>query len=158
MRRAVSDSHASGNESCSKKNLKTLRLPESQSIVFLSPPWYNSVPMTSQPPPNEARLIKPRVRRTPAPKTPVGTPVNQILLGDCVDVMNSLPPKCADLVFADPPYNMQLGGDLWRPNMTKVDAVTDPWDKFKSFAEYDAFTRAWLTACRRVLKDTGTLW
>ena len=114
--------------------------------------------MTSQPPPNEARLIKPRVRRTPAPKTPVGTPVNQILLGDCVDVMNSLPPKCADLVFADPPYNMQLGGDLWRPNMTKVDAVTDPWDKFKSFAEYDAFTRAWLTACRRVLKDTGTLW
>ena len=72
--------------------------------------------------------------------------------------MNSLPPKCADLVFADPPYNMQLGGDLWRPNMTKVDAVTDPWDKFKSFAEYDAFTRAWLTAARRVLKDTGTIW
>ena len=101
---------------------------------------------------------KPSARRTPTRKTPDGTPVNQILLGDCVEVMDSLPAKCADLVFADPPYNMQLGGDLWRPNMTKVDAVTDPWDKFKSFAEYDAFTRAWLTACRRVLKDTGTLW
>jgi len=96
-------------------------------------------------------------RRT-AKQPPADVPVNQILLGDCVEVMNALPPKCADLVFADPPYNMQLGGDLWRPNMTKVDAVTDPWDKFKSFAEYDAFTRAWLTACRRVLKDTGTLW
>jgi len=119
----------------------------------LSPPWYNTVPMTTQPSPK-----KPSARRTPARKTPDGTPVNQILLGDCVEVMNALPAKCADLVFADPPYNMQLGGDLWRPNMTKVDAVTDPWDKFKSFAEYDAFTRAWLTACRRVLKDTGTLW
>ena len=63
-----------------------------------------------------------------------------------------------DLVFADPPYNMQLGGDLWRPNMTKVDAVNDSWDKFGSFAEYDAFTRAWLTPAARVLKDTGTLW
>ena len=119
----------------------------------MSPPWYNTVPMTTQPSPK-----KPSARRTPARKTPDGTPVNQILLGDCVEVMNALPAKCADLVFADPPYNMQLGGDLWRPNMTKVDAVTDPWDKFKSFAEYDAFTRAWLTACRRVLKDTGTLW
>ena len=109
--------------------------------------------MTTQPSPKKLSA-----RRTPARKTPDGTPVNQILLGDCVEVMNALPAKCADLVFADPPYNMQLGGDLWRPNMTKVDAVTDPWDKFKSFAEYDAFTRAWLTACRRVLKDTGTLW
>jgi len=109
--------------------------------------------MTTQPPPK-----KPTARRSPARKTPDGTPVNQVLLGDCVEVMNALPAKCADLVFADPPYNMQLGGDLWRPNMTKVDAVNDPWDKFKSFAEYDAFTRAWLTACRRVLKDTGTLW
>ena len=109
--------------------------------------------MTTQPPPK-----KPSARRIPARKTPDGTPINQILLGDCVEVMNALPAKCADLVFADPPYNMQLGGDLWRPNMTKVDAVNDPWDKFKSFAEYDAFTRAWLTACRRVLKDTGTLW
>ena len=91
-------------------------------------------------------------------KNSAAVALNQIHLGDCVEIMNSLPPKCVDLVFADPPYNMQLGGDLWRPNMTKVDAVTDPWDKFKSFAEYDAFTRAWLTAARRVLKDTGTLW
>ena len=109
--------------------------------------------MTTQPPPKT-----PRTSRAAAKKPPPNVPVNQILLGDCVEVMNALPAKCADLVFADPPYNMQLGGDLWRPNMTKVDAVTDPWDKFKSFAEYDAFTRAWLTACRRVLKDTGTLW
>ena len=109
--------------------------------------------MTTQPPPKP-----PRTSRAAAKKLPPDVPVNQILLGDCVEVMNALPAKCADLVFADPPYNMQLGGDLWRPNMTKVDAVTDPWDKFKSFAEYDAFTRAWLTACRRVLKDTGTLW
>ena len=86
-------------------------------------------------------------------------PVNpQVLLGDCVAQMNALPDKCADLIFADPPYNMQLQGDLWRPNMTKVDAVNDPWDKFNSFAEYDAFTRAWLLAARRVLKDTGAIW
>lgn len=114
--------------------------------------------MTTQPPPNGSAPRKPSARRVSARKMPDGTPVNQILLGDCVEVMNALPAKCADLVFADPPYNMQLGGDLWRPNMTKVDAVNDPWDKFKSFAEYDAFTRAWLTACRRVLKDTGTIW
>ena len=101
---------------------------------------------------------KTTVRRPAVKKIHPDVPVNQILRGDCVAVMNSLPAKCADLVFADPPYNMQLGGDLWRPNMTKVDAVTDPWDKFNSFAEYDAFTRAWLTAARRVLKDNGTLW
>ena len=64
-------------------------------------------------------------------KTVPALPLNQVILGDCVDVMNALPPKSVDLVFADPPYNMQLGGDLWRPDMTKVDAVTDPWDKFK---------------------------
>jgi DNA modification methylase len=90
--------------------------------------------------------------------TPKFLPVNQILLGDCVEQMNALPEKCADLIFADPPYNMQLQGDLWRPNMTRVDAVNDPWDKFNSFAEYDAFTRAWLFAAHRVLKDTGTIW
>ena len=109
--------------------------------------------MSTQPTPKP-----PRARRSTVKAPPADVPTNQILHGDCVEVMNALPAKCADLVFADPPYNMQLGGDLWRPNMTKVDAVTDPWDKFKSFAEYDAFTRAWLTAARRVLKDTGTLW
>lgn len=85
-------------------------------------------------------------------------PVNQILLGDCVEIMESLPEKSVDLVFADPPYNLQLGGELWRPNNTKVDAVDDAWDKFDSLAEYDRFTRAWLTAARRVLSDSGTLW
>ncbi len=91
-------------------------------------------------------------------------PINQILLGDCIDLMNALPEKCVDLVFADPPYNMQLGGDLWRPNMTKVDAVDDAWDKFGSFAEYDAFTRAWLTAAQQEMSafmsktDTVPLW
>jgi modification methylase len=63
-----------------------------------------------------------------------------------------------DLIFADPPYNLQLQNDLYRPNMTKVDAVNDGWDKFEGFADYDAFTREWLSACRRVLKETGTIW
>lgn len=84
--------------------------------------------------------------------------VNRVLLGDCIALMNSLPEQCVDLVFADPPYNMQLQGDLWRPNNTKVDAVDDHWDRFASFAEYDAFTRDWLSAARRVMKDTATLW
>jgi modification methylase len=78
--------------------------------------------------------------------------------GDCVEVMNALPEQCADLIFADPPYNLQLRQALYRPNMTQVDGVDDAWDQFGSFADYDAFTRAWLTACRRVLKDTGTIW
>ncbi len=85
-------------------------------------------------------------------------PVNQFLNGDCVEILNSLPANSFDLIFADPPYNLQLQNELYRPNMTKVDAVDDHWDKFGSFKEYDDFTRAWLTACRRVLKDTGTIW
>ena len=84
--------------------------------------------------------------------------VDQIIQGDCIEVMASLPEKSVDLIFADPPYNLQLSQDLWRPNMTLVDAVDDDWDRFGSFEEYDAFTRAWLTGCRRLLKDTGTLW
>ena len=85
-------------------------------------------------------------------------PVNKILQGDCVEILNSLPEKSIDLIFADPPYNLQLSQELWRPNLTKVDAVNDSWDQFPSFAEYDAFTHEWLSACRRVLKDTGTIW
>lgn len=85
-------------------------------------------------------------------------PINQILHGDCIQIMKSLPDHCVDLIFADPPYNLQLGGDLWRPNMTQVDAVDDEWDKFGSFEEYDAFTCAWMREARRVLKNTGTLW
>jgi modification methylase len=84
--------------------------------------------------------------------------LDQIMQGDCIEVLNSLPEKSVDLIFADPPYNLQLQNELWRPNMTKVDAVDDDWDKFGGLAEYDQFTRDWLTACRRVLKDTGTVW
>ena len=85
-------------------------------------------------------------------------PLDTVLEGDCVEVLARLPEKSVDLVFADPPYNLQLQGELWRPNMTRVDAVDDAWDQFASFADYDGFTRAWLGACRRVLKDSGTLW
>ncbi|MEM8689149.1 MAG: DNA methyltransferase [Pseudomonadota bacterium] len=83
---------------------------------------------------------------------------NKILKGDCLEQLNTLPAKSVDLIFADPPYNLQLEGDLRRPDNSEVDAVNDHWDQFDSFAAYDAFTRKWLTACRRVLKDTGTLW
>jgi modification methylase len=82
----------------------------------------------------------------------------QILIGDCVEVLRTLPDKSVDLVFADPPYNLQLGGDLHRPDNSKVDAVDDDWDRFDSFETYDTFTKAWLTECRRVLKDDGALW
>jgi DNA modification methylase len=85
-------------------------------------------------------------------------PVNQIIQGDCIEVMKSLPESSIDLIFADPPYNLQLQNDLHRPNMTKVDAVDDEWDQFTSFSEYDQFTRSWLTACKRILKQTGTIW
>lgn len=85
-------------------------------------------------------------------------PINQILKGDCVEVMNSLPEKSIDLIFADPPYNLQLKNDLHRPNMTKVDAVNDEWDQYASFAAYDDFTRKWLTACKRILKLSGSIW
>lgn len=81
-----------------------------------------------------------------------------MLAGDCVEVMNSLPERSVDLVFADPPYNLQLHQDLFRPNLTLVDAVDDHWDKFDSFADYDKFTRDWLTAARRLLKDDGAIW
>ncbi len=88
----------------------------------------------------------------------ISLPLDQVIQGDCLEVLERLPESCIDLVFADPPYNLQLKQELWRPNLTKVDAVDDEWDRFDSFAEYDAFTRKWLSACRRILKDTGTLW
>jgi len=84
--------------------------------------------------------------------------LGQILHGDCLEILPQLPEASVDLVFADPPYNLQLSGDLWRPNMTKVNGVHDDWDQFSSFEAYDGFSRAWLGACRRVLKDDGTLW
>ncbi len=85
-------------------------------------------------------------------------PVNQILQGNCIEVLQTLPAKSVDLVFADPPYNLQLQNDLIRPNQTIVDAVDDEWDKFTDTSEYDRFTEAWLTECRRVLKDNATIW
>jgi modification methylase len=87
-----------------------------------------------------------------------GFPVNQILQGDCVELLANFPEKSIDLIFADPPYNLQLQNELWRPNLSRVDAVMDDWDQFTDFAAYDAFTLTWLQACKRVLKDTGTLW
>ena len=84
--------------------------------------------------------------------------LDQVLQGDCREVLATLPPNSVDLIFADPPYNLQLQHALWRPNMTRVDAVAEAWDSFPDFAAYDQFTREWLTACRRVLKDTGTIW
>jgi modification methylase len=83
---------------------------------------------------------------------------NVILKGDCVAELNKLPAKSVDLVFADPPYNLQLGGELLRPDESKVDAVDNDWDKFADFESYDHFTRAWLLAIRRVLKDDGAIW
>jgi modification methylase len=81
-----------------------------------------------------------------------------ILIGDCVAEMAKLPAASVDLVFADPPYNLQLQGDLKRPDDSRVDAVDDDWDQFSSFSAYDDFTRAWLTACRRLMKPSATLW
>ena len=91
-------------------------------------------------------------------ETPAVEIADCIIEGDCIAAMNALPACTADLVFADPPYNLQLEGDLRRPNNSKVDAVDDAWDQFDSLAEYDHFTREWLTAARRVLKDNGAIW
>ena len=96
-------------------------------------------------------------RRTPR-LTPEKSEGSRILVGDCVAQMATLPAECVDLVFADPPYNLQLQNDLRRPDDSKVDGVTDDWDKFGSFKEYDDFTHAWLKACKRVMKPSATLW
>jgi modification methylase len=82
----------------------------------------------------------------------------RVLLGDCLAELAHLPDASVDLVFADPPYNLQLAGDLLRPNNTVVDGVHQDWDKFSSFASYDAFTREWLSQCRRILKPDGAMW
>ena len=96
--------------------------------------------------------------KTVTKKAAVGLPANSILAGDCIEVMNSLPAESVDLIFADPPYNLQLKGDLHRPDNSRVDAVDDDWDQFSSFAAYDAFTNAWLKAARRLLKPDGAIW
>jgi len=84
--------------------------------------------------------------------------VDRIIVGDCLEELAKLPTASVDLVFADPPYNLQLDGDLLRPNNTRVDGVDDEWDKFSDFSEYDRFSRAWLAECRRVLKRDGAIW
>ncbi|MBU2531480.1 MAG: site-specific DNA-methyltransferase [Alphaproteobacteria bacterium] len=103
-----------------------------------------------------------RAPRKNRPKRKIATtgplPRNTILLGDCIEQLKSLPDESIDLVFADPPYNLQLDGDLLRPNNTKVDGVHQDWDKFQNFAVYDAFCRAWLGQCQRVLRPNGALW
>jgi len=98
--------------------------------------------------------LKPKRSAEPAADLPLG----QILQDDCVAAMARIPDASIDMVFADPPYNLQLGGDLFRPEGSRVDAVDDDWDKFDTFEAYDAFTRAWLKEARRILKPNGTLW
>ena len=98
---------------------------------------------------------RPVVRKRPALTM---LPLDTIIQDDCVRAMASLPDKSVDMIFADPPYNLQLGGDLFRPEGGRVDAVDDDWDKFDTFEAYDRFTRAWLREARRVLKDDGTIW
>jgi modification methylase len=109
-----------------------------------------------------AVLVKERVSRAKGSRSPAVSapelPVNTILRGDCIEAMRALPSASIDMIFADPPYNLQLGGDLARPDGSHVDAVTNDWDKFASFATYDAFTREWLTQAHRLLKPDGSIW
>ena len=109
-----------------------------------------------------ARAVTSSARRIMRVPVPVVRPVedfrDQILRGDCIEQLKSLPSASVDLVFADPPYNLQLEGALNRPDQSLVDAVDDDWDKFSSFADYDAFTKAWLTEAQRVMKPNATLW
>ncbi len=105
-----------------------------------------------------------RIAEQPASFRPARTaakrelPLDTIMEGDCIAQMARLPDKSVDMIFADPPYNLQLGGDLFRPEGSRVDAVDDDWDKFDSLAAYDGFTRDWLDQARRILKDDGTIW
>jgi len=91
-------------------------------------------------------------------KSAEALPLNTILEGDCIAAMARLPADSIDLIFADPPYNLQLRGELHRPDNSRVDAVDDAWDRFASFKTYDSFTRAWLAEARRILKPNGAIW
>lgn len=99
---------------------------------------------------------KKRAKATAASKAVL--PLNQILMGDSIERMREIPDDSIDAVFADPPYNLQLGGDLVRPDHSEVDAVDDDWDKFDSLAVYDKFTKDWMTEAKRILKPNGALW
>jgi len=106
----------------------------------------------------ETRISERHGTLAPNALNPKILPFNVILQGDCVTEMARLPDKSVDMIFADPPYNLQLGGDLFRPEGGRVDAVDDAWDKFDSLTTYDNFTRDWLEQARRILKDDGTIW
>ncbi|WP_319799390.1 MULTISPECIES: site-specific DNA-methyltransferase [unclassified Sphingobium] len=105
------------------------------------------------------KLTKRPVRAKVLPaNTPPVLPLDTLLQGDCIAIMRTLPTASVDMIFADPPYNLQLGGDLFRPEGGRVDAVDDAWDQFDSYAAYDAFCREWLAEARRILKPDGTIW
>ena len=105
-----------------------------------------------------ARMAEPVPAMHPARAPKRDLPLDILLEGDCIAEMARLPDKSIDMIFADPPYNLQLGGDLFRPEGSRVDAVNDEWDKFESLTAYDNFTREWLEQARRILKDDGTIW
>jgi modification methylase len=104
------------------------------------------------------RVKAPAIKQRAAKAAPVDLPLDSILQGDCVEMMRSLPAASIDMIFADPPYNLQLGGDLHRPDGSQVDAVNDEWDKFDSLTTYDRFTHAWLKEAKRILKPGGSIW
>ena len=107
--------------------------------------------------PSQLQVLRTGNAAARPPATPDALPVNTILVGDCVEELEALPPASIDFIFADPPYNLQLENALTRPDQSLVDAVDDDWDKFGDFAEYDAFTRSWLAAARRVMKRDATI-
>jgi len=109
----------------------------------------------------EATRLKPQLKVTRTGSRVSGLPRavsrNSVLRGDSVQILRAMAPESVDLVFADPPYNLQLANKLTRPDQSLVAGVDDDWDKFTDFAEYDAFTRDWLEAARRVMKPQATI-
>jgi modification methylase len=105
------------------------------------------------------KLVSRTGKAAPTPRRGCVAPrLDDVLVGDCLEILRGIPSESVDLVFADPPYNLQLESALTRPDQSLVDAVDDHWDKFASFADYDAFTKAWLGECRRIMKPNATLW
>ncbi len=128
-------------------------MSRTRSTTARSPRAKRAAP--TKPAPASVRAPTKRSKTAPA-KANIDTDV--ILKGDCIKHMQALPDGCVDLIFADPPYNLQLGGDLTRPDNSKVDGVDNDWDQFASFEAYDKFTREWLREARRILKPDGALW